>query len=200
MSRTAAPARCAWWAAARANLYSSVSAGIAALWGPLHGGANQEVIEMLETIRNDGGDIQKWVNKAKDKNDPFRLFGFGHRVYKNFDPRATIIKKSCDDVLQKLGVNDPVLDIAKQAGGDRLEGRLLHQRKLYPNVDFYSGIIYRAIGIPTRMFTVMFALGRLPGGSPVEGDGGEQGTHRPPAPDLYRSHQTGLRSRQGLPR
>ncbi|MBX2980172.1 MAG: citrate synthase [Flavobacteriales bacterium] len=147
----------------QSNLYSSVSAGIAALWGPLHGGANQEVIEMLETIRNDGGDIQKWVNKAKDKNDPFRLFGFGHRVYKNFDPRARIIKKSCDDVLAALGVKDPVLDIAKQLEEIALKDDYFIERKLYPNVDFYSGIIYRAIGIPTRMFTVMFALGRLPG-------------------------------------
>jgi len=147
----------------QSNLYSAVSAGIAALWGPLHGGANQEVIEMLETIRNDGGDIQKWVDKAKDKNDPFRLFGFGHRVYKNFDPRARIIKKSCDDVLAKLGVKDPVLDIAKQLEEIALKDEYFIERKLYPNVDFYSGIIYRAIGIPTRMFTVMFALGRLPG-------------------------------------
>ncbi len=147
----------------QSNLYSSISAGIAALWGPLHGGANQEVIEMLETIRNDGGDIRKWVDKAKDKNDPFRLFGFGHRVYKNFDPRARIIKKSCDDVLKKMGVNDPVLDIAKQLEEIALRDDYFIERKLYPNVDFYSGIIYRAIGIPTRMFTVMFALGRLPG-------------------------------------
>lgn len=147
----------------QSNLYSAVSAGIAALWGPLHGGANQEVIEMLETIRNDGGDIQKWVDKAKDKNDPFRLFGFGHRVYKNFDPRAKIIKKSCDDVLKKMGVNDPVLEIAKQLEEIALKDDYFISRKLYPNVDFYSGIIYRAIGIPTRMFTVMFALGRLPG-------------------------------------
>jgi citrate synthase len=121
------------------------------------------VIEMLETIRNDGGDIQKWVDKAKDKEDPFRLFGFGHRVYKNFDPRATIIKKACDDVLKKMGVNDPVLDIAKQLEEIALKDQYFVDRKLYPNVDFYSGIIYRAIGIPTRMFTVMFALGRLPG-------------------------------------
>jgi len=147
----------------QANLYSAVSAGIGALWGPLHGGANQEVIEMLEIIRNDGGDIRKWVDKAKDKEDPFRLFGFGHRVYKNFDPRATIIKKSCDDVLAKMGVNDPVLDIAKQLETIALNDEYFIERKLYPNVDFYSGIIYRAIGIPTRMFTVMFALGRLPG-------------------------------------
>ncbi len=147
----------------QSNLYSAVSAGIAALWGPLHGGANQEVIEMLETIRNDGGDIQKWVDKAKDKDDPFRLFGFGHRVYKNFDPRATIIKKACDEVLKKMGVKDPVLDIAKQLEEIALKDEYFVERKLYPNVDFYSGIIYRAIGIPTRMFTVMFALGRLPG-------------------------------------
>ncbi|MBK9764605.1 MAG: citrate synthase [Flavobacteriales bacterium] len=147
----------------QSNVYSAVSAGIAALWGPLHGGANQEVIEMLETIRNDGGDIQKWVDKAKDKDDPFRLFGFGHRVYKNFDPRATIIKKACDEVLKKLGVKDPVLEIAKQLEEIALKDQYFVERKLYPNVDFYSGIIYRAIGIPTRMFTVMFALGRLPG-------------------------------------
>ena len=147
----------------QSNVYSAVSAGIAALWGPLHGGANQEVIEMLETIRNDGGDIQKWVDKAKDKNDPFRLFGFGHRVYKNFDPRAKIITKSCDEVLKKMGVNDPVLEIAKQLEEIALKDDYFISRKLYPNVDFYSGIIYRAIGIPTRMFTVMFALGRLPG-------------------------------------
>ncbi|MBK7288607.1 MAG: citrate synthase [Flavobacteriales bacterium] len=147
----------------QANLYSAVSAGIAALWGPLHGGANQEVIEMLETIRNDGGNIRKWVDKAKDKNDPFRLFGFGHRVYKNFDPRATIIKKSSDELLRKMGVKDPVLDIARQLEEIALKDDYFIERKLYPNVDFYSGIIYRAIGIPTRMFTVMFAMGRLPG-------------------------------------
>ena len=147
----------------QANLYSSVSAGIAALWGPLHGGANQEVIEMLETIKNDGGDLQKWIDKAKDKTDSFRLMGFGHRVYKNFDPRARIIKKAADDVLNKLGVNDPVLDIAKQLEEVALKDEYFIERGLYPNVDFYSGIIYRALGIPTDMFTVMFAIGRLPG-------------------------------------
>lgn len=146
-----------------ANLYAAISSGIAALWGPLHGGANQEVIEMLEAIMNDGGDVMKYVNKAKDKNDPFRLMGFGHRVYKNFDPRATIIKTACDSVLAKLGINDPVLDIAKQLEEVALNDPYFIERKLYPNVDFYSGIIYRAIGIPTEMFTVMFALGRLPG-------------------------------------
>jgi citrate synthase len=146
-----------------ANLYASISAGIAALWGPLHGGANQAVIEMLEQIANDGGDVDKWVAKAKDKNDSFRLMGFGHRVYKNFDPRATIIKKACDDVLAKMGVNDPMLDIAKRLEQVALEDEYFKARNLYPNVDFYSGIIYRAIGIPTEMFTVMFALGRLPG-------------------------------------
>ncbi len=145
------------------NLYASISAGISALWGPLHGGANQAVIEMLEQIKNDGGDVAKWVNKAKDKNDPFRLMGFGHRVYKNFDPRAKIIKKACDDVLAKLGVNDPVLDIAKQLEAAALSDPYFVERKLYPNVDFYSGIIYRALGFPTDMFTVLFALGRLPG-------------------------------------
>ena len=147
----------------QANLYASISAGISALWGPLHGGANQAVIEMLEDIRNDGGDVTKYLDKAKDKNDPFRLMGFGHRVYKNFDPRAKIIKKACDDVLEKLGINDPVLDIAKKLEAAALEDQYFVDRKLYPNVDFYSGIIYRAIGIPTEMFTVMFAIGRLPG-------------------------------------
>ena len=147
----------------QANLYSTVSAGISALWGPLHGGANQEVIEMLEQIHNDGGNVDKWVLKAKDKEDPFRLMGFGHRVYKNFDPRANIIKKACDDVLQKLGVNDPLLAIAKKLEKVALEDEYCKSRNLYPNVDFYSGIIYKAIGIPTEMFTVMFALGRLPG-------------------------------------
>ncbi|MEY3679338.1 MAG: hypothetical protein RI924_1479 [Bacteroidota bacterium] len=145
------------------NLYASVSAGISALWGPLHGGANQAVIEMLEKIKDDGGDSQKWLNKAKDKNDPFRLMGFGHRVYKNFDPRAKIIKKACDEVLAKLGVNDPVLAIAKQLEEAALSDPYFVERKLYPNVDFYSGIIYRALGFPTDMFTVLFALGRLPG-------------------------------------
>ncbi len=147
----------------QANLYSSVSAGIAALWGPLHGGANQAVIEMLESIKEDGGDMEKWIAKAKDKNDSFRLMGFGHRVYKNFDPRARIIKKAADEVLAKLGVNDPVLDLAKRLEEVALKDEYFVQRGLYPNVDFYSGIIYRALGIPTEMFTVMFAIGRLPG-------------------------------------
>lgn len=146
-----------------ASLYASVSAGINALWGPLHGGANQAVIEMLEAIRADGGDAEKYMEKAKDKNDPFRLMGFGHRVYKNFDPRARIIKKAADEVLSKLGVSDPVLDIAKKLEEAALSDPYFVDRKLYPNVDFYSGIIYRALGIPTNMFTVMFALGRLPG-------------------------------------
>jgi citrate synthase len=146
-----------------ASLYTSVSAGIAALWGPLHGGANQAVIEMLESIRSDGGDIEKYVARAKDKSDPFRLMGFGHRVYKNFDPRATIIKKAADDVLRELGVDDPVLDIAEKLEEIALNDEYFVARGLYPNVDFYSGIIYRALGIPTDMFTVMFAIGRLPG-------------------------------------
>jgi citrate synthase len=147
----------------KANIYSSISAGISALWGPLHGGANQEVIEMLEEIRNNGGDVQKYIDKAKDKNSGFRLFGFGHRVYKNFDPRAKIIKKAADDVLSLLGVSDPVLEIAKGLEEAALKDEYFVSRKLYPNVDFYSGIIYRALGIPTNMFTVMFAIGRLPG-------------------------------------
>ncbi len=146
-----------------AGLFASLSAGISALWGPLHGGANQAVIEMLEAIKEDGGDTAKYINKAKDKNDPFRLMGFGHRVYKNFDPRAKIIKKSAEEVLGNLGVEDPVLDIAKGLAEVALKDEYFVQRKLYPNVDFYSGIIYRALGIPTEMFTVMFALGRLPG-------------------------------------
>ena len=145
------------------NLYASVSAGVSALWGPLHGGANQAVIEMLELIKEDGGDTEKWINKAKDKNDPFRMMGFGHRVYKNFDPRAKIIKKACDDILEKLGINDPVLEIAKKLEEAALNDPYFIDRKLYPNVDFYSGIIYRALGFPTDMFTVLFALGRLPG-------------------------------------
>lgn len=147
----------------QASLYASISAGINALWGPLHGGANQAVIEMLENIIADGGDINKYLDKAKDKDDPFRLMGFGHRVYKNFDPRARIIKESADKVLDKLGIDDPVLDIAKSLENAALKDDYFVERKLYPNVDFYSGIIYRAMGIPTDMFTVMFALGRLPG-------------------------------------
>ena len=147
----------------KASIYSSISAGINALWGPLHGGANQEVILMLENIRNDGGDTNKWINKAKDKASGFRLMGFGHRVYKNFDPRAKIIKKAADDVLKKLGINDPVLEIALKLEEAALKDPYFVERKLYPNVDFYSGIIYRALGIPVDMFTVMFAMGRLPG-------------------------------------
>ena len=146
-----------------ASLYASISAGIAALWGPLHGGANQAVIEMLEEIKDSGGDIKNYINKAKDKSDSFRLMGFGHRVYKNFDPRAKIIKKAADDVLDQLGINDPVLDIAMKLEEVALKDDYFIERGLYPNVDFYSGIIYRALGIPTDMFTVMFALGRLPG-------------------------------------
>ncbi|WP_298422510.1 citrate synthase [uncultured Kordia sp.] len=146
-----------------AGLFASLAAGISALWGPLHGGANQAVLEMLEGIRQDGGDTKKYMAKAKDKSDPFRLMGFGHRVYKNFDPRATIIKKAADEVLGDLGVEDPILDIAKGLEKEALEDPYFVDRKLYPNVDFYSGIIYRAMGIPTEMFTVMFALGRLPG-------------------------------------
>lgn len=146
-----------------AGLFASISAGICALWGPLHGGANQAVIEMLEDIKADGGDTKKYMAKAKDKQDPFRLMGFGHRVYKNFDPRAKIIKVAADDVLNQLGIEDPVLDIAKGLEKEALEDPYFVDRKLYPNVDFYSGIIYRALDIPVEMFTVMFALGRLPG-------------------------------------
>jgi citrate synthase len=147
----------------KANLFASISAGICALWGPLHGGANQEVIEMLENIQRDGGDVNKYVALAKDKTSNFRLMGFGHRVYKNFDPRAKIIKKCADEVLGKKGINDPLLDIAKRMEEAALKDSYFVERKLYPNVDFYSGIIYRALGFPTNMFTVLFALGRLPG-------------------------------------
>ena len=146
-----------------AGLYASISAGISALWGRLHGGANQAVIEMLELIKNDGSDIDKYIDKAKDKSDPFRLMGFGHRVYKNFDPRAKIIKKAADQVLNDLGIDDPILEIAKSIEEKALNDEYFIEKKLYPNVDFYSGIIYRALGIPTEMFTVMFALGRIPG-------------------------------------
>ncbi len=148
---------------AQANLFASIAAGICALWGPLHGGANQEVVEMLEQIRADGGDVQKFVKLAKDKTSTFRLMGFGHRVYKNFDPRAKIIKAAADRVLVKLGIQDPLLDIAKRLEEAALSDPYFIDRKLYPNVDFYSGIIYRALGFPTNMFTVLFALGRLPG-------------------------------------
>ena len=146
-----------------AGLFASVSAGISALWGRLHGGANQAVIEMLEAINEDGGDTKKYMSKAKDKSDPFRLMGFGHRVYKNFDPRAKIIKVAADEVLKDLGIDDPILDIAKGLEKEALEDQYFVDRKLYPNVDFYSGIIYKALDIPAEMFTVMFALGRLPG-------------------------------------
>jgi citrate synthase len=147
----------------RANLFASISAGICALWGPLHGGANQEVLEMLSAIDKDGGDVKKYVALAKDKDSGFRLMGFGHRVYKNFDPRAKIIKTAADKVLAKLGKKDPLLDIAKALEDAALQDSYFVERKLYPNVDFYSGIIYRAMGFPTNMFTVLFALGRLPG-------------------------------------
>jgi len=146
-----------------AGLFASVAAGISALWGRLHGGANQAVIEMLQAINEDGGDTKKYMSKAKDKSDPFRLMGFGHRVYKNFDPRAKIIKVAADEVLKELGIDDPILDIAKGLEKEALEDQYFVDRKLYPNVDFYSGIIYKALDIPNEMFTVMFALGRLPG-------------------------------------
>ncbi|MGD9211769.1 MAG: citrate synthase [Desulfobacteraceae bacterium] len=147
----------------RVNLYAAISAGIAALWGPLHGGANQAVIEMLMDILRSGGDYQKAVNRAKDKNDPFRLMGFGHRVYKTYDPRAKIMKKVCDDLLNELNINDPLLDIAQELEKIALKDPYFIDHNLYPNIDFYSGIVLRAIGIPTNMFTVMFAIGRLPG-------------------------------------
>ncbi len=147
----------------KANLFASISSGIDALWGPLHGGANQAVLEMLEAIQSDGGGYEKFISKAKDKEDPFRLMGFGHRVYKNFDPRAKVIKGYCDTILEKLNVQDPMFDIAKGLESTALSDEYFAKRKLFPNVDFYSGIIYKALGIPTNMFTVMFALGRQPG-------------------------------------
>lgn len=145
------------------NLYAAVAAGSSALWGPLHGGANQKVLEMLDAIQADGGDVQKYIARAKDKADPFRLMGFGHRVYKNFDPRAKVIKKYVDVVLDALDLDDPVVDIAKGLEKEALADEYFAARKLFPNVDFYSGIIYKALGIPVSLFTVMFALGRMPG-------------------------------------
>ncbi len=147
----------------RVNLFASIAAGICALWGPLHGGANQAVIEMLRMIRDDGQNYQKYIDLAKDKNSDFRLMGFGHRVYKNFDPRARILKSMADEVLSDLGIDDPLLEVAKNLEEVTLKDEYFVKRNLYPNVDFYSGILYRAMGIPTEMFTVMFALGRLPG-------------------------------------
>ena len=147
----------------QANLFASVAAGVYALWGPLHGGANQAVLEMLQNIQDEGGDVHRFIRLAKDKTSKFRLMGFGHRVYKNFDPRAKIIKKTCDEVLSKLNIDDPLLDTAKKLEEAALKDTYFQDRKLYPNVDFYSGIIYRALGIPVNMFTVLFALGRLPG-------------------------------------
>ncbi len=171
-----------------ANIYSSISAGIGALWGPLHGGANQEVIEMLEAIKEDG-DTQKYIDMAKDKSSGFRLFGFGHRVYKNFDPRARIIKKAADEVLSKLGVNDPVLEIAKTLEKAALEDEYFVSRKLYPNVDFYSGIIYRALG-HSYQYVHRDVCHRSPAGldCPMEGNAGEQRTHRSSPADLYRPY------------
>ena len=146
-----------------AGLFASISSGVSALWGRLHGGANQAVIEMLEEIHKDGGDVDKFVRRAKDKDDPFRLMGFGHRVYKNFDPRATIIKAAADDVLNALGIDEPIFAIAKHLEKVALEDEYFKARNLYPNVDFYSGIIYKALGMHLEMFTVLFAIGRLPG-------------------------------------
>ncbi len=147
----------------QANLFASIAAGICALWGPLHGGANEACVAMLEQIREDGGNVEKYVKRAKDKTDDFRLMGFGHRVYKNFDPRAKIIKAACDRLLDKMHIDDPLFDIAKKLEYVALNDSYFIERKLYPNVDFYSGVIYRALGIPVRMFTVLFAMGRLPG-------------------------------------
>lgn len=150
-------------ASSRANIYASTAAGVCALWGSRHGGANQAVLEMLEQIHQEGDDGSKFIDAAKDKNSGRRLMGFGHRVYRNYDPRAKIIKRACDDLLQKMGISDPLLDIARKLEGHALEDEYFIERKLYPNVDFYSGIIMRALGIPTQMFTVMFSIGRMPG-------------------------------------
>ena len=179
----------------RANLYASIAAGISALWGPLHGGANQAVIEMLEAIAAEGGNVDRFVARAKDKNDTTRLMGFGHRIYKNYDPRAAILKKACADVLATMGGSSQLLEIAMRLEEIALSDEYFISHKLYPNVDFYSGVIYRAIGIPTNMFTVMFAIGRLPGwvAQWLEARARRRLPHRPPAPDLHRRHQT-LRS------
>jgi citrate synthase len=147
----------------QANLFTSISGGINALWGPLHGGANQSVLEMLEKIRSGGGDVNAFVRKVKDREDGVKLMGFGHRIYKNYDPRARIVKEQADKILSKLGGDDELLDIAKSMEEVALTDDYFIERKLYPNVDFYTGVIYRAMGFPTRMFTVLFALGRLPG-------------------------------------
>ncbi len=180
-----------------ANLFASISAGICALWGPLHGGANQACVEMLENIRADGGDVKKYVNMAKDKNSHYRLMGFGHRVYKNYDPRATIIKSTCDRLVKKLKIKDPIFDIAQELEGVALSDPYFIERKLYPNVDFYSGIIYRAMGIPVQMFTVLFAIGRLPGWIAHWNE-----MHHSPTKRIARPRQiyTGATKREFLPR
>lgn len=179
-----------------ANLFASISAGISALWGPLHGGANQKVIQMLEKIKADGGSYRKYIDLAKEKDSNFKLMGFGHRVYKNFDPRANILKKHADKVLNQLGINDPLLDIARGLEDAALNDNYFIERKLYPNVDFYSGIIYRAMGIPTNMFTVMFALGRLPGWIAQWKEMHESGVQK-----IYRPRQiyTGEKKRSYVP-
>jgi citrate synthase len=180
-----------------ANLFASVSAGICALWGPLHGGANQACVEMLEKIRADGGNVKKYIDLAKEKNSHFRLMGFGHRVYKNYDPRASIIKSTCDRLVKKLKIKDPIFDIAQELEGAALSDPYFIERKLYPNVDFYSGIIYRAMGIPVQMFTVLFAIGRLPGWIAHWSE-----MHHSPTKKIARPRQvyTGSRQRDYVPR
>jgi len=179
-----------------ANMFISIAAGIGALWGSLHGGANQRVIEMLKMIHADGDNYKKYVEMAKDKKSNFKMMGFGHRVYKNFDPRAKILKKSADELLQKMGIDDPLLNIAKELEQVALKDDFFISRKLYPNVDFYSGIIYRALGIPTKMFTVMFALGRLPGWISQWNE-----MRNADKPRIYRPRQiyTGSKERQFIP-
>lgn len=177
------------------NLYAAIAAGTAALWGPLHGGANQAVLEMLESIQNDGGDSQKYIDKAKDKNDPFRLMGFGHRVYKNYDPRAKVIKKYADKILHELNIQDPILELAASLEQKAIADDYFAQRKLFPNVDFYSGIIYRALGIPVEMFTVMFALGRAAGWTAQWKEMREQGQPIGRPRQIY----TGATSRDYIP-
>ena len=179
-----------------ANMFISIAAGIGALWGSLHGGANQRVIEMLKMIHADGDNYKKYVEMAKDKKSNFKMMGFGHRVYKNFDPRAKILKKSADELLQKMGIDDPLLNIAKELEQVALKDEFFISRKLYPNVDFYSGIIYRALGIPTKMFTVMFALGRLPGWISQWNE-----MRNADKPRIYRPRQiyTGSKERQFIP-
>ena len=199
MSRTARRRRSGWSGSSHANLFASVSAGVNALFGPLHGGANQAVMEMLTASEADGGDVDRFVRRVKDKEPGVKLMGFGHPVYRNYDPRATIIKQAAHDVLERMGVDDPLLDIALRLEAVAFADEYFISRKLYPNVDFYTGLIYKAMGFPTKMFTVLFALGRLPGlDRPVAGDDrGPADQDRPAAPGLRRRGRAAVRRARG---